>query len=590
MTIMFKRKSKDKTAKASSSGGVKPLDVALIGCGPAGMMFLHALNKKRKSGSSDQSSSLPNVTCFERAASPGGIWRDLPEDDKGRTKPENVPVMYDDLWSNIPKELMEFYDYTFDDHFKNKPTPSFLPRKDLLEYILARNSVDGALDNVKFSHTVQSVKYDGQSEKFDVTVRDDSSGAVTTTKFDRCIWAAGLHGAAEKPDDVMEVLKEFTGKVLHSIEAVENFEADVKGKKVMLIGDSYSAEDLALRAVKLGAEHVYVTARSGEGVASETKCWPDEKVTVIYGPPYKVMKGTTFKCQAVYWSEKKQKFRRDDDEEPVKVKDIDTVVLCTGYDCPSLSILDESLQFDDEGEWEISKGWAMDNNALTISIGSPKPSKNLGVGATCYPDVYRGLLISNPRMMFIHETEDPVSPVLELDVLAHLILAYLTGEAEIPKEKDMLKANQKQLEAEMNIPWLRLSMDPAYADEINDLEDHWSENHEDERVITLNRLTETFRVQRIARDMKSAKYPVDLGDHKRLSQLGDKMVDMVLAMTKCRTELPKSTPEGKWMTFRDTVRPEFASLYTSTAPCGLPGHWLDLNTEKGEPCKLENMK
>ena len=57
------------------------------------------------------------------------------------------------------------------------------------------------------------------------------------------------------------------------------------------------------------------------------------------------------------------------------MKDISTVVLCTGY-LPNLDIIEEDLQYDDEGEWEVSKGWTMENNALTISVGNPTPSKS----------------------------------------------------------------------------------------------------------------------------------------------------------------------------------------------------------------------
>ena len=207
----------------------------------------------------------------------------------------------------------------------------------------------------------------------------------------------------------------------------------------------------------------------------------------------------TLPMSAVYWSEKRQRWRKDDEEEPVKVKDISTVVLCTGY-LPNLDIIEDDLQYDDEGEWEASEGWAMENNALTISVGNPSPSKKLDVGATCYPDVYRGLLIDNPSMMYIMETFDPVSSFLDLDVNAHMLLSFLTGATEIPKEKDMHKANQKQLEEEMQIPWLRLTIDPAYRAEVDELPDgHWSENAEDERAIILNQMPADFMVRRLAR-------------------------------------------------------------------------------------------
>ena len=42
--------------------------------------------------------------------------------------------MYRNLWSNGPKEALEFPDYTFDDHF-GKPIASFPPREVLFDYL-----------------------------------------------------------------------------------------------------------------------------------------------------------------------------------------------------------------------------------------------------------------------------------------------------------------------------------------------------------------------------------------------------------------------------------------------------------------------
>jgi len=497
--------------------------------------------------------------------------------------------MYDDMWINTPKELIEFYDYTFDEHFK-KPTPVFLPRKDVLEYQTARNSVDGALDEVQFNHTVKSVVYISSESQFELTVSDDTKGGEFKKKFDRCVWAGGLNGTLEDPDDIDELLDDFEGKVMHSIDADEDFEKHAKGKKVLLIGDGSSAEDLALRCIKLGALKVYITSRAGDGDCAETEAWPDDKVEVIYGQPYKILKGKSVKVQSMYWNEKKEKWRKDDEEEAVKIKDLDTAIMCTGYN-PNTEFLHKSLRFDDDIEWQVSKGWTMENNAFTLTFGVISPSKHLYPGATCQPDVYRGCLISNPNMMFLCETDDPVSLLLQIDVNAWTILGYLTGEISIPKEKDMIKANQKQLEAEMQIPYLRSGIDREYAGEIDDLEDtHWSENAEDERVVKMDRITNEFVVRVMARDMKAAKYPVDFGKYEKLSPLGNQVTDLLSATAKSRTGLKKGVPESKWMTFRDVDPSQFKSLYTGTPACALPGHWLDLKVDKGEPTKISTIK
>ena len=173
---------------------------------------------------------------------------------------------------------------------------------------------------------------DNETEKFTIETTDHSTGKSSTTTTDKCIWSRGINRKLYRPHDIMELLKDFKGKVMHSTEATDNFEKDVKGKRLMIIGDARSAEDLSLRAIKLGVEHVYVCARSRNGEVSSANAWSGDKVTIIHGPPYSVIKGNSFKCQGVYWSTKRQNYRRDDEEDVVKVSNIDTVIMYTGYD------------------------------------------------------------------------------------------------------------------------------------------------------------------------------------------------------------------------------------------------------------------
>ena len=54
-----------------------PDSVAVIGCGPGGLFFCHALETKRREmlARGESVDTLPQVTAFERASSPGGVWR-----------------------------------------------------------------------------------------------------------------------------------------------------------------------------------------------------------------------------------------------------------------------------------------------------------------------------------------------------------------------------------------------------------------------------------------------------------------------------------------------------------------------------------
>jgi len=255
-------------------------------------------------------------------------------------------------------------------------------------------------------------------------------------------------------------------------------------------------------------------------------------------------------------------------------------------------MLEEKLRFDPDKTWEIKdKHWIMDNNAFTISLGNVTPSKLLTCGATVYPDIYRGILISNPKFMYIMESDDSESNLLEIDVNAHLVLSYLTGTAEIPKEKDMIKANDKQLLSEMQIPWLRSGMDRAYLAELADLdENHWSENAQDERCVKLERECKEFKAKILSRDMKAAKYPLDFGPKpEKLNDKANKFIDMLIAASKTRSTIPSSDKD--WRTFRDVQDPSvFTSLYTEMPSCPLPKHWIKIKFDKDdEEYKIMNL-
>jgi len=508
------------------------------------------------------------VTCFERAGSAGGIWRDVPRDDVNRNRPENKALMYDDMLCNTPKELMEYYDYTFDEHF-SEPTSAFLSRKDMLSYIIARNSKNGALDDVKFSHTVDSVKYNDEADKFSIKYTNNIANKTITKTFDKCIWASGINGKPDQPEGILQVLSGFNGKVLHSVEAHDNFDGEVKGKRILIIGGGYSAEDLALRALTLDVSQVYIAGSTGD-VCMKTASWPHGKVTMINGLPYEVLNGTGFKCQAVVYDEVEEECRRDETMEIITIESIDIVIMATGY-VSNMDYLESGLQLEceEEGaEWSTRKSWKMDENTLTPLLGNIKPSECLGMGNSCYIDVYRCMMIENPSMMFILETEGSLSSILDLDVSANLVMGYLVGDLQIPKNmEEMIAFNRSQLEAEMHVPYMRLDMDCSYINKVKELDkDHWFENHDDERTIALNEKGISLMIRKLARDMNDCNYGVDLGSWDKLSNLGEKLVEIVLASSKLRTCINQDTDS----TFRDDINDSFASIFTGTKSCQLP--------------------
>jgi trimethylamine monooxygenase len=157
--------------------------VAIIGAGPCGLSMLRSFEQAEKKGE-----KIPEIVCFDKQEDWGGLWNyswRTGSDQYGDPIPNS---MYRYLWSNGPKECLEFADYSFDEHF-GKPIPSFPPREVLYDYILGRVKKGNLKDKVKFNHTVTSTLFDG--EKFEVSYRDKKNNKTSKDIFDYVIVSTG---------------------------------------------------------------------------------------------------------------------------------------------------------------------------------------------------------------------------------------------------------------------------------------------------------------------------------------------------------------------------------------------------------------
>ena len=128
--------------------------VGIIGAGPSGMAQLRAFEAARKQGA-----AMPEITCFEKQSDWGGQWNyswHTGIDGAGESAHSS---MYRHLWSNGPKECLEFADYTFDEHF-GRPISSFPPRAVLFDYISGRVEKSDVRKYIRFNTAVRWVNYD----------------------------------------------------------------------------------------------------------------------------------------------------------------------------------------------------------------------------------------------------------------------------------------------------------------------------------------------------------------------------------------------------------------------------------------------
>ncbi|MGB8314404.1 MAG: NAD(P)/FAD-dependent oxidoreductase [Aestuariivirga sp.] len=226
--------------------------VAVIGAGPSGLAALRAFQSAAK-----KKVKIPEIVCFEKQDDWGGLWNYTWRtglDEHGE------PVhgsMYRYLWSNGPKECLEFADYTFEEHF-GKPIASYPPRAVLWDYIKGRVEKAKVRKWVRFNSPVRMVDWDKKKKIFHVTVHDQLKDRMYTEDFDHVIVASGHFSTPQVP--FFEGINTFNGRVMHAHDFRDALE--FKGKDILIVGRSYSAEDIGSQCWKYGARSVTATYRS----------------------------------------------------------------------------------------------------------------------------------------------------------------------------------------------------------------------------------------------------------------------------------------------------------------------------------------
>ena len=308
--------------------------VAIIGSGPNGLSMLRAFQQAEEKGH-----EIPEIVCFEKQDDWGGLWNyswRTGSDQFGDPIPNS---MYRYLWSNGPKECLEFADYSFDEHF-NQPIPSFPPREVLHNYILGRAKKAGIKKYIRFNTSVINVIFD--KKKFIVSSLDKKANTSSKEQFDYVVIATGHFSVPYIPE--YEGMKSFPGRILHGhdFRDAEEF----RNKDVVVLGSSYSAEDIALQCNKYGAKSVTIGYRNNPMGFK----WPDGMKEVHY---LDKLKGN----KAIF---------KDGHEQ-----NTDAIILCTGY-LHYFPFLEESLKLKTGNRLyppQLYKGVVWQNNHQLMYLG-----------------------------------------------------------------------------------------------------------------------------------------------------------------------------------------------------------------------------
>lgn len=564
----------------------EPLRIAVIGGGPSGLFFTHAVNKIVES---QKDSRAVEVTIFERSALPGGQWQ---------SDGASEVSIYDNLWTNGASYLHEFSDYTYDEHF-GRPVGVYMRRQDLLEYILGRVTKDRPdfFDKHLVARTeVVNVNYLDMRQEFEVTTKDVNTGTLNLKHFDKCVWAAGQNSVRSFPQKLIDDVREggFAGRIIHSSD-MANFEDDVKGKRILLIGGGYSAEDLALQSIKVGVDEVFIAVRSSDGgdVASMS-IWPYDKVDLMAGV---VMTGAAGENKVVLHRFDEDDWEADLDGPSIILENIDTIVFCTGYR-EDTSMLSANLNRNmavGATKFEVPKDWKM-NHALDAVTGEVETNYVSYFTTRVDPDYYYGISAKNPNMMFVTAFHFH-TPLLAIELHAHLLAKAAVGILQVPSEEDVKRLSDLEMLRVLSNPTNRHFVDARYWH-------HYRKLDEDSRWVAefegvLHDIETLDTIMRIAdypmRLMSDTGFDVPFSNMTQyypfaedgqlpdcLTETGKRFYNMVLEgyfhRDKDEGEMENIVKHKYGLTYRDYVGgDEFVSLHTGKkARKSLEAEWLTL--------------
>lgn len=270
--------------------------VAIIGAGPCGISQLCAFAAAEKNRA-----AIPEIVCYEKQDDVGGLWNYTWRTGLDEYGESVHSSMYRYLWSNGPKECLEFPDYTFEQHF-GKPIASYPPRAVLADYLHGRAAQAEARKYIRFNTVVRNVAHADGSGRFAVTAHDLKNDTMSTEIFDYVVVASGHFSVPNTPH--FDGFDRCSCRVLHAHDFRDARE--FTGQDILIIGTSYSAEDIGSQCHKYGAKSVICSYRS----APMGFHWPDTWREV---PLLTRVEGNTATFK---------------DGSSAKV---DSIILCTGY-------------------------------------------------------------------------------------------------------------------------------------------------------------------------------------------------------------------------------------------------------------------
>ncbi|GJQ78390.1 hypothetical protein Trydic_g22216 [Trypoxylus dichotomus] len=259
------------------------MKIAIIGAGCAGLVSARYCLKN-------------NLSCvvYEQTDKLGGVWNYT---EKTGSEDNGIPihtVMYEDLRTNLPKQLMSYYDFPYPEEGL-----SFLTQLEVLSYMQRYAEHFKLLPVIKFYKQILSIT--PFNNKWKITLLDlKTKQNETIDDYDAVLVCNGHYHKISMPD--IEGMDTFTGFQMHS--NIYRNPQRFAGLKVLVIGAGPSGQDISSKIAGVG-EKVFLSHRFSGIVRVSPK--------VVQKPVVKKIAGN----EIIF----------DDDSKEV----VDAIVYCTGY-------------------------------------------------------------------------------------------------------------------------------------------------------------------------------------------------------------------------------------------------------------------
>ncbi|KAK2879979.1 hypothetical protein FQN49_000705 [Arthroderma sp. PD_2] len=254
--------------------GRESFKIIMVGCGPAGIDFLHHAIKEFGS------SSGVEFVCFDKNDDVGGTW---------------LENRYPGCACDVPSASYQF-------PWRPNPdwTKYYSPSKEIWGYFRKIVDEEGMMKYIRLRTAVTHAEWDEDKSKWLITLEErDAEHEIVKTWVEECdlfLSGTGILNAWKWPD--IPGLKSFNGKLFHTARYDEDY--DLKGKRVAVIGSGSSGVQ-TVASIYNDAARVYTWVR--------TPTW----ITAGFGPKFAGKGGSNFaydEAQKEIWRSDPEKYRR----------------------------------------------------------------------------------------------------------------------------------------------------------------------------------------------------------------------------------------------------------------------------------------